>query len=164
MKKRTLLHGLCAASVFLIVGCPPNSIPATSPTPDTSPSSATASPTPTANPAGPANPAAPSTSTPTTPGQSASPSPGGSSPTPSASTPPAVVEVNSGFILDAPADARVVALSDVKSIVVNGDRFLNNGTGSTTQLKVSLKDAAGSVVKVENITLVFERRTPIAFR
>jgi hypothetical protein len=154
MKKRTLLQGLCAASVVLTVSCQPSSVPATSPTPNTSPSSTTTSPTPTANPSNP--------STPTT-GPSAAPNPGEPSPAPSASTPPAVVESNSSLVLDAPANAPVVALSDVKSIVINGDRFLNNGKGSTTQLKVSLKDAAGTVVKVENLTLIFESLNPNTF-
>lgn len=151
MKKRMLLQGLCAASVLLTVACQPSaSVPSTSPAPGVSPSSTT-SPTPTS-------------STSPTGGPSASPAPGSPvvSPSPSASIPPAVVE-SSNVVLDAPEGAPVVALSDVKSIVISGDRFLNNGKGSSTLLKVSLKDAAGTVVTVKNVSLIFESLDPTVF-
>lgn len=146
MQKRALLQGLCAASVVLSVACQPSSVPSTTPTPSTS-----ASPAPGQSASPGENPSA-------TPEPAVSPSV-----SPSASAPPAVVEGSSSAVIDAPEDAPVVALTEIKSIVVSSARFLNDGAGSTTQLRVSLKDAAGNAVKVEDVKLIFESLNPNRF-
>ncbi len=145
MKKRELLQGICAASVVLMtVACQPTTVPSTTPSPSAVPTA-----TPTSNPAEePVINPQPTTS---------------ASPSPAASVPPAVVEGSSNAVIDAPANAPVVALSEIRSIVVSSSRFLNEGAGSTTQLKVSLKDAAGNAVRVEDVKLIFESLNPTRF-
>ena len=144
MSKKPLIQGLLSLSLLMMVACQPSGTPTqTTPSPGTSTE-------PSVNPS-----AQPGTQ------PSGSPTPTGGSP----GATPTPEPVASGTIpITAPSGTPVVDFASIASIEIKaGNRFLNGGKGSTTQIEVILRDKDGKIVTIDASLLEWVNSRPTNF-